>query len=530
MSNIKTINACNISADEFNKVKISAMSDRPNAMSSYGGAKKNAADIKAAFDKPLKMLMDKHNKLVKVVSDKDSELNQNEDERKDAETARVNSENAREAAETDREEAEKAREAARQSFEEKVNATLVAQDEKVNEVHEAFKNNHLKGDKGDKGDTYIITEADKKEIADMSTEALQKEIGDITASLDAILAIQEELIGDGDPEPVPSEGLAFTAIDGGYEVSGIGECTDTDIVIPLSYNNLPVTSIGYSAFEDCTSLTNITIPDSVTSIGGYAFCGCSSLTSITIPDSVTSINMSTFISCSSLTSVTIPNSVTSIGYSAFMSCSSLTSITIPDSVTSIGDYTFMSCSSLTSITIPDSVTSIGSCAFNNCSSLASIVVDEENTVYHSAGNCLIETESKTLIGGCKNNVIPADGSVTSIGSYAFYECDSLTSIEIPNSVTSIGDDAFGDCDSLTSIEIPNSVTSIGSYAFEDCTSLTSITIPDSVTSIGDDAFAYCSSLTDIYVPWSEGEIEGAPWGATDATIHYNSYNSYNSEV
>ena len=125
-----------------------------------------------------------------------------------------------------------------------------------------------------------------------------------------------------------------------------------------------VTSIGGSAFYDCTGLTSVTIPNSVTSIGGSAFNGCSGLTSVTIPNSVTSIGKSAFYYCSGLTSVTIPNSVTSIGSTAFYYCSSLTSVTIPNSVTSIGAEAFANCSGLTSITIPNSVTSIGNRAFD----------------------------------------------------------------------------------------------------------------------------------------------------------------------
>lgn len=110
-----------------------------------------------------------------------------------------------------------------------------------------------------------------------------------------------------------------------------------------------VTSIGGSAFSDCSSLTSITIPNSVTSIGGYVFYNCRSLTSVTIPNGVLSIGERGFSYCTSLTSVTIPNSVTSIEYYAFQLCTSLTSVTIPNSVTSIEERSFSGCTSLTSI-------------------------------------------------------------------------------------------------------------------------------------------------------------------------------------
>ncbi len=191
--------------------------------------------------------------------------------------------------------------------------------------------------------------------------------------------------------------------------------------------------------------------------------------------------------------------MTSIGDDAFRDCSSLTGITIPEGVTSIGNNAFYYCTSLTSITIPSSVTSIGVGAFSGCKSLESIIVDEGNTVYHSDGNCLIETGSKTLIAGCKTSIIPSDGSVTSIGDDAFRSCTSLTSISIPDSVTSIGEYAFYNCRSLTSVTIGDGVTSIGEYAFGSCDSLTSITIGDSVTSIGSPAFSNCSSLTSVTI-------------------------------
>ena len=286
-----------------------------------------------------------------------------------------------------------------------------------------------------------------------------------------------------------------------------------------------VKSIGYRAFEDCSSLTNITIPNSVTSIKTGAFYGCSSLTSITIPEGVTSIGTYTFYGCRSLTSITIPNSVTSIGERAFRYCRSLTSINvsdnnkyycdingvlfnkdktevikypgkkegtsykIPNSVTSIKTGAFEGCVSLTNITIPNSVTSIGYCAFMACS-LTSITIPNSVT---SVGNCAFEACSDLTS-------ITIPDSVTSIGDSAFAWCSSLTSITIPEGVKSIGDRVFYYCRSLTSITIPNSVTSIKTGAFYGCSSLTSITIPEGVTSIGNEAFYYCSGLTSITIP------------------------------
>ena len=230
-----------------------------------------------------------------------------------------------------------------------------------------------------------------------------------------------------------------------------------------------VTSIGPSAFSDCSSLTSITIPNSVTSIGSIAFSNCSSLTSITIPNSVTSIGSIAFSDCSSLTSITIPNSVSSIGSEVFAGCSGLTSVTIPNSVKSIGRAAFSDCSSITSITIPNSVKSIGSSAFSECSSLTTITIPN---------------------------------SVNSIGGGAFYGCSSLASVTIPNSVTIIGSDAeagaFENCTRLTSVTIPNNVHFIGQLSFSGCTSLTSITIGRGVKVICNHAFAECPDLTDVY--------------------------------
>ena len=168
-----------------------------------------------------------------------------------------------------------------------------------------------------------------------------------------------------------------------------------------------------------SSVKKIVVEKGVTSIGESAFENCSSLTSVMIPDSVISIGTSAFHSCSRLPSITIPDSVTSIGNFAFEACNSLSSITLSNNITSIGNWAFHGCS-LTSITIPDSVTSIGAMAFHSCSNLKSITIPD---------------------------------SVTSIESAVFYNCTSLTSITIPDSVTSIGESAFSNCSSLQTISL-----------------------------------------------------------------------------
>ena len=271
---------------------------------------------------------------------------------------------------------------------------------------------------------------------------------------------------------VPARPVPVTAIgnDRGCEANGIYYMIDG--------NEAVVTFRGIFSSEDDEYTGSVVIPSavnfngvtySVTSIGDEAFDECTGLTSIVIPNSVTSIGECAFMGCTGLTSIDIPNSVTSIGRQAFDGCTGLTSINIPNSETSIDEYAFRGCTGLTSIVIPNSVTDIGAGAFHGCTGLTSIVVESGNPRYDSRNNCnaIIETANNTLIYGCNNTIIP--NTVTSIGRHAFYECAGLTSIDIPNSVTFIGAWAFYYCTEVTSINIPNSVTSIENRAFIGCT-------------------------------------------------------------
>ena len=260
---------------------------------------------------------------------------------------------------------------------------------------------------------------------------------------------------------------------------------------------------GLRLLESQKYIQNYVVKSGTRVICDSAFENCWSLTSVTIPNSVTSIGYSAFRRCHGLTSVTIPNSVTSIGNRAFWGCSGLTSVTIPNSVTSIGDYAFSRCRSLTSVTIPTSVTRIGNGAFANCNGITHPIIVNDMFVFLPngyEGHYSIPENISKIIGGafavCHGlTSVTIPNSVTSIGISAFWKCSGLTSVTIPNSVTSIGDYAFRECSSLTSITIPNSVTGIGREAFRSCSGLTSVTIPNSVTSIGDFAFDGCRGIT-----------------------------------
>lgn len=360
------------------------------------------------------------------------------------------------------------------------------------------------------------------------------------------------------PQPplVESEGLEYYVNFDGKTctVSGIGTCTDTDLVIPKSIDGYPVTAIKKHAIRELKKLTSIFIPDSVTSIatpllydcpalvsitvdennpnyhsdgnclietesktlltgcnasvipsdgsvtsiGRNAFEFCAELKSIVIPEGITVIGESAFLDCDGLTSVSIPTSVHTIESSAFLSCANLKSVQLSSGLTHIGSGAFMFCHSLESISIPAGVSVIENEAFGNCGKLASIVVDENNPNYQSVGNCLIETATKTLLAGCGDSVIPSDGSVTCIADSAFSYKESLQSIVIPDSVTSIEAGAFSYCTGLTSITLPDRVASLGSHVFIGCKALESIVLPKSITEIKQYTFKDCSKLQSVY--------------------------------
>ena len=267
--------------------------------------------------------------------------------------------------------------------------------------------------------------------------------------------------------------------------------TDTEITVPSEIDGKTVTEIWYAAFSNCTSLTEIEIPDSVTEIGERAFE-----------------------SCTALKSIELSNSLITVGSYAFHYCTSLTEIIIPDSVTKIEFSAFLNCDALLNIKIPAKVEKIDTLAFAYCDKLVSIEVSEENKIYSSEDGMLYNKDKTVLLqfpnGRGGNIELPND--VIKIDDYAFESCTSLTGIKLPNSLTEIGGAAFRKCSSLKNIELLDSLTKIDSSAFQDCTSLANIELPDSLTEIGERAFRNCSSLANIELPDSLMKIDDAAFG------------------
>lgn len=195
----------------------------------------------------------------------------------------------------------------------------------------------------------------ESDIAQKANKFVETEISNINEKLEqkadktSVDASLERIKYYGSADIIPSDESYFTVNGTGETITGLTETghTQTELVIPYKINGVEITGIGGLAFSGRTSLTSITIPNSVTSIGTAAFGDCRLLKSINIPNSVTSIESDVFNGCTSLTSINIPNSVTSIEIATFYNCSALTSINIPNSVTSIAADAFVNCTNLT---------------------------------------------------------------------------------------------------------------------------------------------------------------------------------------
>ena len=332
-------------------------------------------------------------------------------------------------------------------------------------------------------------------------------------------------------------GLTFSLINGGteYAVSGFGNAGE-NVVVPDEYRGRPVTKIGDKAFQNNWKLVSIALGDNVTSIGTEAFNNCSYLEDIEISSGVTEIGARAFQGCSLLESVVVPETVTVIDDGTFQYCRGLKNFQFGEKVTSIGNDAFDSCESLETIEIPDSVQIIGDNAFSRCGGLKKVVL--------GSGVLMLGTEAFRQDEMLEEVVFDGDGVLQLINSYAFAECEKLTSVNLPESVRIIGSYCFYNCAALAEIEAGDGIeqilqgaftgtaylenaadevvylnqwlidvkdtelveipvregtVGIGSTAFRGCKKLTQLILPDSVKIIGSGAFLECESLISVVI-------------------------------
>ena len=346
------------------------------------------------------------------------------------------------------------------------------------------------------------------------------------------------------------------------EINNLKSITFIDNIPDYEYSNKleSVTIVGnvktipYGAFQKCTSLKTVILPEGLEVISDHAFANCISLKNINIPNSVTTIDNCSFYS-SGLTSIILPDSLTSVYSNAFSGCQQLqyneydnalylgtadnpyyalikaksqdiTSCEIHSNTKIIANAAFESCKYLTEITGGDSIEYINSCAFYYCLALETLNIP--NSIKRIDSDAFkgceslkyVEYDNAYYIGNNENPYLillrAKDTNITScelhsntkiVYGRAFASCHLLESVTFNSTLSIIGYEAFAYCESLTSIEIPDSVVEIHSSCFVGCSSLTSIVLPDSLTAINDYTFSGCISLTSIVIPDSVKRIE-----------------------
>ena len=413
-----------------------------------------------------------------------------------------------------------------------------------------YKTTYALGEKFDPaGMTVVIHAADGSsftsvdgELLEISREPLTEEgKQEITAAMGE-LTLQIPVYVDPELGPCAQKGPLTYRVEKGTAV--VTDCENDHsgaVVIPDTLSGCPVTAIGLYAFEGCTEITAVTVPDTVASVSTCAFSGCFGLKEVCI-ESVAAWCGITFydvqanplyyarnlyLDGSLVTALEIPAGVQIVGAYAFYGCDKLKTVSFPSDLRWIEDNAFAWCTGLQNVVIPSGVTSVGEFAFYGCTGMKSLSLPNTVTalVYKSFGGCT----------GLTDVVIPS--KVTSIGDGVFSDCTGLSSVTIPASTTFIGSAAFSQCESLGYVNIPEKVTFIGAEAFYNCKSLRTVCIPYSVEFISMNAFRGCESLTDVYYDDMEAYweilsayIQPGNESLTGATLHYEHIHQYSEQT
>jgi len=303
--------------------------------------------------------------------------------------------------------------------------------------------------------------------------------------------------------------LFVTNVLGGYPVVSIragafqGCSNITYVTLPNS-----ITNLGDNCFQNCDRLSGVTFPAELKYLGRGAFQNCKALVNVDLPVELTLINSSAFEACESLQDITIPDSVTNIAMHAFYGCRNLTQINIPDSVVILGMLAFARCESLSTISLPSSLKTFSSSALSGCKSLKEIDIDDTNPYFLCMDGVLFNKDKSRIVQypDAKEGAYTIPGTVRIIGTSAFGGCAYLSSVFVPEGVVEVSASAFLGCENMTAINMPSTVTNIGDNAFEHCSLLENINITQNVQNIGIEAFEGCSSLTAVSIPNSVSTI------------------------
>ncbi len=359
---------------------------------------------------------------------------------------------------------------------------------------------------------------------------------------------------DADDTQTPAEPLMYNLNeDDTYSVAKC-DVSQTDVVIPETYKGKSVVKIENGAFDDCKNVLSLVIPDSVTEVETNALIGLRNLQkltapavalssvskiqkidtlvvtsgetiaenavsgwdylkSVTLPDTLKTIEYSGFAHCELLEEINLPDGVTSIGEYAFYNCASIKQFNLPDSVVSIGNYAFGECASLESLYLSESLETIGNWMLARCDSLVNLTMSPQNANYYSAGNCIIERGTHTLVLGCLGSIIPIDGTIKIIGHHAFASQETLVSITLPDSVTTIETYAFDGCLSLEFVELGIFFTKFERRSFTNCPSIEYFTYPGTMaqfTANVDQDTEYMETGQNVIYKCSDGNVERNP--------------------
>lgn len=304
-----------------------------------------------------------------------------------------------------------------------------------------------------------------------------------------------------------------------------------DVILPSS-----VTSIGDNAFFNCSDLNLQELPNNLTSIGAHAFRNCVGLTINELPDSIMTLSSYAFCDCTNIEFDKLPANLTFLGSYVFQNCKKVTIHEMNnDNWTTLPNYVFSHATGITHFTLPSALSKVPSNGFEYCSSLSEVIFQHDDmsigeyafrfcTALEEIDLSKVKSISNVAFAGAGLKKLKIYPTTTSIFSSAFDSCTSLVDVDLSEAtgLTYLTQSIFRNCTALKVITIPSTIKTIDSNAFQNCTGLKKIFFKDRPTALNSSAFSGCTSVTDIYVPWSSGAVSGAPWGAINATIHYDS--------